>query len=353
MRHAVVVLSAVALLSTAADALAQQGTGQLRGRVVDSQGAILPGVVVVARNEDSGVFREIITQSDGSFFLSALTPGSYEVNAQLQGFRRYQRKNLRVEVGKTLEIDVQLEVGGIEEAVTVTAESPIVDTTSKQLGGSVTAQELSSIPSLNRNFTSYLSLLPGVTATISTDSFGADSVRVNGQNVRNVSYALDGSGNNDNFNNGNGGAQARVPVEAVQEFQLLTSQFDAEFGMAGGVVNAVSKQGTNRLHGTGFTFYQNQNMTTRDFFAHQQNLDKPNARQVQYGGNIGGRHDLGVVIDLERGPRPRSVNKIKLVVGIGPPVLALVPKRLVGDFRMDELWPQVVEHAIWKQAPFN
>ena len=79
MRHAVVVLSAVALLSTAADALAQQGTGQLRGRVVDSQGAILPGVVVVARNEDSGVFREIITQSDGSFFLSALTPGSYEV----------------------------------------------------------------------------------------------------------------------------------------------------------------------------------------------------------------------------------------------------------------------------------
>src|SRR5262245_29915861 len=173
MRHAVVVLSAVALLSTGAEALAQQGTGQLRGRVVDSQGAILPGVVVVARNEDSGVFREIITQSDGSFFLSALTPGSYEVIAQLQGFRRYQRKSLRVEVGKTLEIDVQLEVGGIEEAVTVTAESPIVDTTSKQLGGSVTSQELSSIPSLNRNFTSYLSLLPGVTATISTDSFGA------------------------------------------------------------------------------------------------------------------------------------------------------------------------------------
>jgi hypothetical protein len=313
MRHAVVVLSAVALLSTAADALAQQGTGQLRGRVVDSQGAILPGVVVVARNEDSGVFREIITQSDGSFFLSALTPGSYEVNAQLQGFRRYQRKNLRVEVGKTLEIDVQLEVGGIEEAVTVTAESPIVDTTSKQLGGSVTAQELSSIPSLNRNFTSYLSLLPGVTATISTDSFGADSVRVNGQNVRNVSYALDGSGNNDNFNNGNGGAQARVPVEAVQEFQLLTSQFDAEFGMAGGVVNAVSKQGTNRLHGTGFTFYQNQDMTTRDFFAHQQNLDKPNARQVQWGGNVGGpiiRDKLHFFANLERidQNRGRTIN---------------------------------------------
>src|SRR4029450_12452236 len=101
-------------------------------------------------------------------------------------------------------------------------------------------------------------------------------------NVRRVTPAPDRSGNNDTFTNGNGGAQARVPVEAVQEFQLLTSQFDAEFGMSGGVVNAGSKQGTNRLHGTVFNFFQNQDMTVRDFFAEQQDLSKPNARQVQY-----------------------------------------------------------------------
>src|SRR5262245_2998341 len=313
MRRGVIVVYAAALIGTATPALAQQGTGQLRGRVLDQQGGVLPGAVVVARHEDSGIFREIVSGPDGSFFMSALTPGPYEVTAQLQGFRKYQRRAARVEVGKTLEIDVQLEVGGLEEAVTVTAESPIVDTSSKQLGGSVTAQELSSIPSLNRNFTSYLSLLPGVTATISTDSFGADSVRVNGQNVRNVSYALDGAGNNDNFNNGNGGAQARVPVEAVQEFQLLTSQFDAEFGMAGGVVNAVSKQGSNRLHGTAFTFFQNQDMTLRDFFAEQQNLAKPNARQVQFGGNLGGpiiKNKLHFFVNLERidQNRGRTIN---------------------------------------------
>ncbi len=90
-------------------------------------------------------------------------------------------------------------------------------------------------------------MLPGVVATISATTFGADSISVAGQNVRNVNYTMDGSNNNDTFNGGNGGAQARVPVEAVQEFQLLSSQFDAEYGLAsGGIVNSVSKQGTNQ-----------------------------------------------------------------------------------------------------------
>jgi hypothetical protein len=293
---------------------AQQGTGELRGRVIDAQGAVLPGVTVVAKNEASGQFREIVSGADGSFFMSALTPGSYELGAQLSGFKRYQRGGVRVEVGKTQSIDVQLQVGGIEQEVTVTAESPLVDTTTKQLGGSVQSQELQDVPSLNRNFTSYLSLLPGVTATISTDSFGADSVRVNGQATQNANYMLDGAGNNDNFNNGNGGAQARIPVEAVQEFQLLTSQFDAEFGQSsGGIVNAVSKQGTNVVHGAGFFFEQNQKMTSLDYFAKQQGLTKPEARQLQWGGNLGGpivKNKLHFFGNLERisQDRARTIN---------------------------------------------
>ena len=173
-----------------------------------------------------------------------------------------------MEVGKTQSIDMQLQVGGIEQEITVTAESPIVDTTSKQLGGSVhvagTERHSVAQPQLH--------LVPrpaaGHHGEISTDSFGADSIRVNGQATQNANYTLDGAGNNDNFNNGNGGAQARTPVEAVQEFQLLTSQFDAEFGAtSGGVVNAVSKQGTNEFHGTAFFFKQNQTMTSLDYFA--------------------------------------------------------------------------------------
>ena len=207
MRRTICILFGAMVLAIAVPTVAQQGTGALRGKVVDQQQAILPGVSIVARNEASGMFRELISGEDRSFFMSALVPGVYQIEAQLPGFKKYQRGGVRVEVGKTQDIAIQLEVGGLEDSVTVTAETMLVDTTSKELGGTVNAQELTDVPSLNRNFTSYLSLLPGVTATISTDSFGADSVRVNGQNVRNVSYSLDGAGNNDNFNNGNGGAQ--------------------------------------------------------------------------------------------------------------------------------------------------
>jgi hypothetical protein len=344
MQRMLVTAAAIAINSVVAVGFAygQQGTGELRGKIVDAQGAVLPGVAIVAKNEASGQYREIVSGDDGSFFMSALTPGLYEVSGELSGFKKYQRKGVRVEVGKTVSIEVQLEVGGIEQEVTVTAESPIVDTTSKQLGGSVQTQELQDVPSLNRNFTSYLSLLPGITSTISVDSFGADSIRVNGQATQNSNYMLDGAGNNDNFNNGNGGAQARVPVEAVQEFQLLTSQFDAEFGStSGGVVNAVSKQGTNNLHGTAFFFDQNQSMTSLDYFARQKNLAKPEAQQKQWGGNLGGpivRNKLHFFVNLERidQNRGRTMN------------INARPELNFTDFTHDNVWNWMVriDHQI-------
>jgi hypothetical protein len=323
-------------------ARAQQGTAELRGRIVDSQNAGVPGATVVARNENTGMFREVVSAADGSYFMSALTPGSYEISAKLSGFKTYKRGGIRLEVGKTQSVDVTLEVGGIEEAVTVSGESPLVDVTSKEIGGSVQQQELNDIPSINRNFTSYLSLLPGITATISTDSFGADSVSVNGQNVRNVNYTFDGAGNNDTFNAGNGGAQARIPVEAVQEFQLLTSQFDAEFGSsAGGVVNAVSRQGTNTLHGTAFFFDQNDAMTTRTYFAEKQNLSKPDTRQLQWGGWVGGpivRDRLHFFANLERIDQNRGVT-----ININAR-----PELNFTDFTHDNVWNWMVrmDHQI-------
>src|SRR5262245_55779047 len=123
-------------------AYGQQGTGELRGQVVDAQGAVLPGATVVATNEASGMFRESITGPDGGFFMSAMTPGVYEVTAQLSGFKKYARKGFRVEVGKTLSVEVVLEIGAIEESITVTAAYPIVDTTSTTMGGSMTATTL-------------------------------------------------------------------------------------------------------------------------------------------------------------------------------------------------------------------
>ncbi len=288
MRRRILVFLVTTLLSVPA-AFAQQGTADVRGRVVDSQGAVLPGVTVVARHQESGLYREAITGTDGLFLMSAMTPGVYEVSAELQGFKKYTRRDIVVAVGATAQIEVKLEVGGVAETVTVTGESPIVDTTSNEIGGRISAQEFVDTPSFNRNFAGYLGMLPGVVATISATTFGADSISVAGQNVRNVNYTMDGSNNNDTFNGGNGGAQARVPVEAVQEFQLLTSQFDAEFGLAsGGVVNSVSKSGTNQYHGSAFFFHQDQNLAAVDYFAKKAGLEESDSKQQQWGGTIGG-----------------------------------------------------------------
>ncbi len=287
MKRLLCVLAALTLLST--PAFGQQGTGDLRGQVLDQQGAALPGVSIVLRHQESGLFREATSGADGSFLFSGMTPGVYEITAELSSFKRYQLRDVRIEVGKAAQINVVLEVGGLTESVTVNAESPLVDTTSKAIGGNITAQEFVDTPSFNRNFAGYLGMLPGVVATISATTFGADSISVAGQNVRNVNYTMDGSNNNDTFNGGNGGAQARVPVEAVQEFQLLTSQFDAEYGLAsGGIVNSVSKQGTNQYHGSAFVFYQDEKLATNEYFAKRDGLPEAETKQQQYGGTLGG-----------------------------------------------------------------
>ncbi|HET9702921.1 MAG TPA: carboxypeptidase regulatory-like domain-containing protein, partial [Vicinamibacterales bacterium] len=271
---------------------------------MDTQGGALPGVAVVIRNQDSGLFREVTTGGDGAFHFSAMTPGVYEISAELAGFRKYVTQGLQLVVGRTTPVTITLEVGAVAETVTVTGESPLVDISSQEIGGTVSAQEFVEIPSFNRNFAGYLGMLPGVVTAVSLTTFGADSISVAGQNVRNVNYTMDGSNNNDTFNGGNGGAQARVPVEAVQEFQLLTSQFDAEYGNAsGGIVNSVSKSGTNSFRGSAIGFFQDEKMTSRDYFAEEQDLEKAPTKQIQWGGSLGGpivRDKMHFFANLER-----------------------------------------------------
>src|SRR5688500_12374938 len=284
------VLSCVlAVLLTAGTAAAQQGTSEVRGRVLDSQGAVLPGVSVTVRNQDTGMFRETVSNDDGTYFVSGIVPGPYEITAQLQGFKKYSRRDVRLEVGKTTTLDVPMEVGTLEETINVSAESPIVDITSKEVGGHITARELVELPSVNRNFVGFVGLLPGIVPSISTESFGSDSVTVNGQDPRNNNYMLDGANNNDDVIGQRAGTQARTPIEAVQEFQVITNQFDAEFGRTNGaVINAVTKQGTNNFRGSAFIFSQDAGMTEKDYFAKKNELAKPDTSQLQWGGTLGG-----------------------------------------------------------------
>jgi hypothetical protein len=287
MRHVIGVV--VAVVCAVAVTSAQQGTADLRGRVVDDQQAAMPGVAVVVRNQASGIFRETTSGPDGSFYLAAMAPGMYKIEAALEGFTKYQRGDLRLEVGRTTEIDLPMALGGLSESLTVRAEAPLLDTTSKEVGGNVSAEEFVNTPSFNRNFAGFLSMVPGVVTTSSTSTFGGDTISVGGQGARNVVYTLDGSDNNDGLTGGGTSSQARIPIEAVQEFKLLTSQFNAEYGgTTGAIVNAVSKQGTNRLHGSGFGFFQDQHLSTRDYFVIAKGLTEPPTTQQQYGGTLGG-----------------------------------------------------------------
>lgn len=281
----------VVLAGTLAPGLAsaQQGTGDIRGRVIDAQGAVMPGVAVVAKNQDTGLFREAVSSAEGVFFLSGITPGRYEILASLDGFRRTSLKDVVVEVGKTRTIDITLEIGGLEEVVTVNAEAPVIDLSSKEVGGNITGRELVELPSINRNYIGFVGLLPGIVPNISTESFGSDSINVNGQDARNNNYSLDGASNNDDVIGQRAGTQARTPLESIQEFQVLTNQFDAEFGRTtGAVINAVTKSGSNQWRGSAFGYLQDASLTAPNYFVKKNNLSKPQTKQWQMGGTLGG-----------------------------------------------------------------
>ena len=278
------------VLVMATPLLAQQGTTELRGRVLDASGGALPGVSVTVRNQNTGNVRETVSGSDGSFIASGLVPGTYQIVAELQGFKKFDRKDLILEVGKTASVDVKLEVGGIEQTVNVTAESPLVDVTSKEIGGNITSETLTSMPSVNGNFIGFIGLLPGIVPSISTESFGSDSISVNGQDPRNNNYTVDGGNNNDDVIGQRAGMQARTPIEAIQEFQVITNQFDAEFGRtSGAIVNAVTKAGTNQIRGSAFGYFQDGSLTAKDYFtAKDPKRVKADTQYQRYGGTVGG-----------------------------------------------------------------
>ena len=275
---------------------AQEGTSAMRGTITDPNGAVVPNATVSLANQETGIDRRTATTNEsGDYVFTSLTPGLYRVTVERAGFKKAVKENVRLNVGETQEFNLTMEIGGSAETVVVTAQEALVDTSSSKIGGQITQEELIELPSINRNFIGFVGLVPGVVPNISTESFGSDAVSVNGQDPRYNNYLLDSANNNDDVIGQRAGSQARTALEAVQEFQVLTNQFDAEFGRtSGGIINAITKSGTNAFHGSGFGFFQNSNWNAKDRFAELGNLPKPDAKYAQFGGTIGGpiRKDL-------------------------------------------------------------
>jgi hypothetical protein len=273
----------------AGSAFAQQGQSSIQGKVMDASGLALPGVTILITHEGSGVYRNIVSNADGSYFATGLVPGPYRVEAELAGFRKFQREGLLLQVGSSMSLEITLEVGTLEQNITVTGESPIIDVTSTQVATNISNQELAALPILNRNWLAAVSLAPGIQLASSTASFACESIIVGGGSNRSGNFSVDGGGNNDDYLGSSCGSQTRTALEAVQEFQVLTNQYDAEFGRtAGAVINAITKQGTNAFRGSLFASYTGGRITAKDFFVEQNNLQKPDTSQTDWGGTVGG-----------------------------------------------------------------
>ncbi len=303
MRRLLVTWLVTLFLCAAVPLRAQQGTAEIAGKISDEQGAVLPGVAIVATNEATGVFREATSGPAGTFFLSQLVPGQYRIAAKLEGFRTTEQNGLLLQVGKTLTINLSLAVGGLEETVRVTGESPLIDATSSRVGGNIGTAELSELPAMNRNYFSVVALLPGIQFSAS-NQMGNDTIVASGQSTQGNNVSVDGGYNADDALGTSSGAQVRTPLEAIQEFQVVTSMYDAEYGRASGaIVNAVTKAGTNQFKGVMFGYMASPKLTAADYFVRTGNLTKPTSKKQEWGGVLGGpiiKNKAHFFVSLER-----------------------------------------------------
>ena len=291
MKRITAVVAVVALLfgAGAATTHAQQGRAELRGNVTDEQGGALPGVSILITNQDTGTFREVVSSADGSFFAGQMLPGTFRITAQLPGFASFERPDFAIGVGRTLDLDIVMTIGAIEETITVSGAAPLVDLTSSEVGGTINTGDLTELPTGNRSYFAAIALLPGIQFNPSS-SLGNDTMIANGQTPGTNNVSVDGAANNDDNSGTWAGGQTRVPLESVQEFQVLTNQFDAEFGRArGAVINSITKQGTNTFTGAAFDYYTSEQLTSPNYFeAANENFEKAPSSKMEWGGVIGG-----------------------------------------------------------------
>lgn len=255
-RIALAALAVVCVLGVATSAFGQTvnyTTGSIHGRVSDDAGAGLPGVTVTATNLDTGLTRTAFTDKDGGYDLSLLPPGNYKVLAELKGLGKSEVPRATVLLGNTTRTDLKLTMQ-VSETVTVTAAPSMIDTTRTGMTQSVTNQQIDSLPLLGRDFRSLASLTPGVTV----DAFTGAAITANGARPLSTDFNIDGaSSNNDFYGSQTGGTRAPFTFSqaAIQEFQVIRTQYDAEYGRGvGASVNAITKSGTNDFHGSAF-FY--------------------------------------------------------------------------------------------------
>lgn len=273
--------------AAATPAPAQQQTS-ITGRVVDASSLGLPGATVTVTSQSTGFTRTVVTADTGGYAVPNLEPGIYTILIELPGFNSVRRPEVQLTAGATLTIEFRMDIAGIEQEIVVTAEAPLVETTTNQLGGSLSSREIEEIPSNFRNFTALTQLVPGITPNPAASSFEGGQVVANGTPSQQNVYLIDGMYNNDDRLGGSQGTQVRVVLDNIDEYQVLSNQYSAEFGGgAGAIINMITRGGTNNFNGRAYTYFRDDGFNARGHFL-PRGAPKPDERTLQTGFGIGG-----------------------------------------------------------------
>jgi hypothetical protein len=291
---------AVAVLCLSTTSLAQTSTtGLLKGVVTDPSGRLVSHAAVRVTNQGTHEERNVKTGGDGAYVVPLLPPGSYEIDVDAAGFSRATLSGVAITVTETTVFNVPLKVGSASTTVEVNGAPLIVETSTNALGDVVNTAQVESLPLVNRNFTQIMTLSAGVIASVTrADELGAGSggqipttegagENVNGARASDINFRMDGVDVNDYDASGFG-----VPIpnpDTIQEFKVQTGMYDAEYGRdAGANVDLVTKSGTNSFHGNVFEFWRNDVLNANDFFFNENGVPRPELKQNQFGGTLGG-----------------------------------------------------------------
>ncbi len=283
-------LAALLVILSAAGLAAQSSTGSLRGQVKDAQG-VIPGATVALTNEDNGTMRETITNESGEYSFPALDPAPYTVKVAVPGFRTFERKGVRVGTQSALGLDVVLEVGSLEETITVTADAPLIETTNASTGGVIDTKTLESIPTPGRSVFLMANLEPTVQASGNAhwnrmqDQVGNSAISMGGGAVRSNNFLIDGFPVTDIQNR----ASTNPSMEAIQEMKVQVHTYDAEMGRTGGgVMNMSARSGANAWRGSGYTVLRPKSMVSQLLIPKLRNQANVPEEWLNGGGGGGG-----------------------------------------------------------------
>jgi Carboxypeptidase regulatory-like domain/TonB-dependent Receptor Plug Domain/TonB dependent receptor-like, beta-barrel len=272
---------------TAAPLMAQQ-QASISGKLVDPDGLVLPGATVTVTEQNTGFSRNVVTADTGAYAVPNLTPGTYTVTVEMPGFGTLKRTDVLLTAGSEMVLDLKMSVGGVQEQVTVTGQSPLVERTSNKIGGTLSRKEIEEVPSNFRNFTALTQLIPGMTPNPAASTFEGGQVVANGTPSQQNVYLIDGMYNNDDRLGGSQGTQVRVVLDNIEEYQVLSNQFSAEYGGgAGAIINMVTRGGTNQYNGRAYTYFRDDAFNARGHFL-PPTSEKPSERTLQSGFGFGG-----------------------------------------------------------------